>query len=97
MSCLTRRGQRGLHARRAREAMARADVGRQQLAAVLEHESTQHGALRQRQPLPRLFEDRVLFAEQACQREVQIFQTCRSSFTAALTSSQVSCARRWTS
>ena len=45
--------------------MPRPDVGRQQLAAVFEHDGAQHGALRERQALPRFFEDRVLFAEQA--------------------------------
>src|SRR5687767_7337216 len=39
------RGERGLHAGRAGQAMTGADLGRQQLAAVLEDDGTQHRAL----------------------------------------------------
>ena len=54
--------------------MALADVGRQQLAALLEDDGAQHGALRQRQPLPERFEHRLLLGEQAAQGAVEIVE-----------------------
>ena len=54
--------------------MARAHVGRQQLAPLLEHDSAQRRALRERQPLPQRFEHRLLFGEQPRQRLVQVVE-----------------------
>ena len=74
-----KRGERRLDARRAAQPMARAHVGRQQLAAVLEHDGAQHRALRQRQPLPDGLEHRVLLGEQPRQRRVQVVERRPSS------------------
>ena len=55
--------------------MACADVGRQQLASVLDDRRAQSRALAEREPLPQRFEERVLLAEQPLQRLVKIVQT----------------------
>src|SRR5574338_918047 len=52
------RAERRLHGRRAAEAMPRAHVGGQQLAAVLEHRGAERRALRERQALPGTLEER---------------------------------------
>ena len=74
-----------------------AHVGRQQLASALQHHGAQHGALRERQPLPDGLEHRVLLGEQARQRRVQVRRAPALRPPAARTSSQVSCASRCTS
>ena len=57
--------------------MTGAHVGGHQLAAFFDHERAQHRALRQRQPLPRFLEHRVLLAEQPRQGDVQIVEAGR--------------------
>ena len=66
--------QRSLNRRRPAEAIARADVGRQQFAAVLDHHGAQHRALREGQPLPDRLEHRLLLGEQAPQRLMQVVE-----------------------
>ena len=51
-----------------------ADVGRQEFTAALQHDRAKHGALRQREPLPERFEDRLLLGEQAQQRLMQVVE-----------------------
>ena len=53
-----------------------ARVRRQQLPAFLEHDRPQHAPLRQRQSLPRRFEQRVLLGQQPAQRLVKIVERC---------------------
>src|SRR5205823_11221163 len=53
-----------LDRRRTAEAMARPNVGRQELAAILDDDRAQHSALSQREPLPDRLEHRVLFGEE---------------------------------
>ena len=71
------RGERCLHRRRAAQPVSRAGLGRQQLAAVLQHRGAQRGALRQGQPLPGRLEQRLVLAEQPRQRRVQILEADR--------------------
>ena len=52
--------------------MARAHVAREQLAAVLDHQRAEHRTLRQRQPLPRLFVNRMVLAEEAREPEESV-------------------------
>ena len=73
------RAERRLDGRRAAQTVSRADVGREQLAALLEHGGAQRAALRQRQPLPHALEERLVLAEQPLQRAVQIVEVRRPS------------------
>ena len=50
------------------------DVGAQQLPALLEHGGAERTALRDRQPLPHRLEQRVVLAEQATERRVQLVE-----------------------
>ena len=76
--------------------MARPDVPRQELVPVFEHGGAKRGPLRERQPLPGAFEERFVLAQQPLQRAVQVLEVRRPPVP-AFTSSQTSCARRWTS
>src|SRR5438445_484143 len=73
-SVAAQRGERRLNRRRSAEAMARADVGGQQCAAVLDDDGAQDGALRERQPLPQGLEYHLLFREQPFERTMQIVE-----------------------
>ncbi len=54
--------------------MPLADVGGQQLAAVLQDDRAQHRALREREALPQRFEHGLLLGEQAHQRLMEIVE-----------------------
>ncbi len=68
------RGEGRLHARGACEAVPGPYIGGQQFAAVFDHDGTQRGALGEREALPRFFKDRVMLAEQADERAVQVVE-----------------------
>src|SRR4051812_17355081 len=57
--------------------MARSRVGRVQLTTILEDDRAKRRTLRQGQPLPDRFEQRLLFREQPGQRRVQVVN-CRA-------------------
>ena len=73
------RRERSLNTRGAAEPVAKPRLGREQLDAVLEHDGAERGALRERQPLPRRLEQRVLLGQQPPQRLMQIFEPNRPS------------------
>src|SRR5690606_13612650 len=66
-----------LNARCSRQTMAGAHVRGEQLASVLDDDGPEHGALGQGEPLPRLLEHRLLLAEQARERPVEIVEAHR--------------------
>src|SRR4051794_4441616 len=76
------RRERRLHGGRTAETMTRAYVGRVEAAALLEHDGAQHGALRQRQPLPCCFEHRLLLGEETFERLMEVVE-CRAPAAAA--------------
>src|SRR5262245_30772183 len=77
------RSERGLDGGRSAKAMPRADVGREKLAAVLEHDRTERAALRQRETLPHGFEQHLLLRQQPFQRLMQIVESHAPSGAAA--------------
>ncbi len=58
----------------AAQTVARPHVGRQELAAVGQHDRAQDRPLSQRQPLPDRLEHHFLLGQQAAQRRVQIVE-----------------------